>query len=301
MAATSRLARLLRAGIFLQICIAVAWFVWRWPAAPMQAIAGSIAIALAVPLFMACEFVLLGVVSRKDSVPVPTVADLAGACLAESFRLFQVFYWRQPFRWRSVDDHLDTAVAGRRGVVFIHGFICNRGFWSPWMRQLQTGGHGFVAVNLEPLFTSIDDYAAVIEDAVRCVTQATGLPPVLVCHSMGGVAARAWLRQCGDIRRVHRLVTIGTPHHGTWLGQFSHMTNGRQMRLHSDWLNALAAHEAAVGLPPCTSWYTNCDNIVFPTSTSILAGQDNRLLRGPAHVDLAFRQAVMAGTLALLA
>jgi triacylglycerol lipase len=301
MAVSSSLARLLRAGIFLQFAVALAWLAWRWPASPALALGGAVAILLVVPAVLAGEFLILGVVARKDTVPAPTATELAGACLGEIGQLVRVFYGRQAFAWRAVPDHLDAATAGRRGVVFIHGFVCNRGFWSPWMQRLRANGQPFVAVNLEPLFTSIDNYAAIIDDAVRRVTQASGLPPVLICHSMGGVAARAWLRQAGDTRRVHHLVTIGTPHHGTWLGQFSHMPNGRQMRLQSDWLHALAAHEAAAGLPPCTSWYTNCDNIVFPTSTAILPGADNRLVRGPAHVDLGFREEVIAASLALAA
>jgi triacylglycerol lipase len=41
------------------------------------------------------------------------------------------------------------------------------------------------------VFGGIDDYAPLIEQAVQQVTQATGRPPLLVCHSMGGLAARA--------------------------------------------------------------------------------------------------------------
>jgi hypothetical protein len=49
-----------------------------------------------------------------------------------------------------------------------------------------------------------------------------------------------------------------------------------------------------------TCWYSNCDNIVFPTSTAMLPGADNRLLRGAAHVQLAFVPEVMHATLDLL-
>ena len=72
--------------------------------------------------------------------------------------------------------------------------MCNRGVWLHWLGHLRAAGHAHVAVNLEPVLGSIDGYAKAIDDAVRRVTEATGLPPVLVCHSMGGLAARAWLR-----------------------------------------------------------------------------------------------------------
>jgi triacylglycerol lipase len=187
-------------------------------------------------------------------------------------------------------------------VVLIHGFVCNRGLWTPWLEQLKAQGHCFVAVNLEPVFGSIDDYAPIIERAVQQVVAATGLPPVLVCHSMGGLAARAWLRTVppGDeAQRVHHIITIGTPHRGTWLGRFSHVRNGQQMRLNGPWVADLAqrAHERV----PFTCWYSNCDNIVFPASTGTLPGADNRHVPGVAHVDLAFQAQLVQQSLAIIA
>jgi triacylglycerol lipase len=225
---------------------------------------------------------------------------LLSAWVAETVHLFRTFSWRQPFRWRAEPDRLGGDCVGRTGVVFVHGFMCNRGFWNRWMRELRERGHAYAAVNLEPVFGSIDDYAPVIEEAVTRVTQATGRPPVLVCHSMGGLAARAWWRGFGATHEVEAIVTIASPHAGTWMGRFSSRTNGRQMRLHSDWLRALAQHEHQQPLPPTTCWYSNCDNIVFPTATATLRGADNRFVPGQPHVALAFHPEVLRGTLELV-
>ena len=94
-----------------------------------------------------------------------------------------------------------------------------------------------------------------------------------------------------------RVVTIGTPHRGTWLGRFSHTSNGRQMRLEGDWVRALAQERPPV---PFTCWSSNCDNVVFPASAATLPGADNRMLRGVAHVELAFEPQVFAHALELL-
>ncbi len=193
-----------------------------------------------------------------------------------------------------------SAPDARRGAVFIHGFMCNRGFWNPWLERLNASGHPFAAVNLEPLFGSIDNYVTTIEDAVQRLTQATGLPPVLICHSMGGVAARAWLRSRSADDRVHHVVTIGSPHNGTWLGCFSHLENGRQMRLHSQWLQQLDRPSDVFLHTKFTCWYSNCDNVVFPASTATLPGARNRLIRGAAHVELGFHPLVMDETLQLV-
>jgi triacylglycerol esterase/lipase EstA (alpha/beta hydrolase family) len=158
-----------------------------------------------------------------------------------------------------------------------------------------------VAVNLEPVHGPIEAYAASIDEAVARVTRITGRPPMMICHSMGGLAARAWWRETGGRRSVARLVTIASPHGGTWLGRFSRRANGRQMRLDCDWVRALAEHERTVLLPPTTCWYSNCDNIVFPAATATLGRADNRFVAGEAHVALAFCREVMQSCLALVA
>lgn len=296
----SALARLQQAAIGCVVFVAAAWVLWRWPHAPVQAVAGGAAILSVAGIVLAVELVLLALVSGHDGTPRPTAGELLRAWWGETRQFHRAFCWRQPFRWREVSDHVAPDTHGRRGVVLIHGFVCNRGFWTPWMRRLREQGHAFVAVNLEPVFGGIDGYAPIIEAAVERVTRATGEAPVVICHSMGGVAARAWWRASGSGGRVHRLVTIGSPHRGTWLGRFSQMPNGRQMRLGSEWLAQLARDEAAHPLPPTLCWYANCDNIVFPVGTATLPHADNRLLRGVAHVDLAFQPEVIAQTLRLI-
>ncbi len=118
------------------------------------------------------------------------------ACLREAITAPSVFLWRQPFRTQAISNFLP--VSDKSGVVFIHGFFCNRAFWSPWMAQLQSQNRAFASVTLEPAFGSIDDYATIVEAAVAKVTQATGQAPTLICHSMGGlgsaglVAVKPW-------------------------------------------------------------------------------------------------------------
>jgi hypothetical protein len=300
MPGSSRLARLLQAACFAQLGAAAGWLAWRWTASPLQAITGAALIVFVGPLVLAIEFACLAAIARSnDGLPRPTFLGLARAWLAETLDLYRTFWWRQPFRWRAEPDHLGPHCAGRPGVVLVHGFVCNRGFWTPWLRHLHARGHAFVALNLEPVFGSIDDYVATIGEAVDRVHAATGFAPVLVAHSMGGLAARAWWRTAGT-RQVAHIVTIASPHRGTWLGRFSRHANARQMHLRSDWLAQLASDEQRRPLPPTTCWYSDCDNIVFPVTTATLPNADNRFLPGQPHVSLAFRPEVLAATLDLI-
>lgn len=296
----SRLARLQQITTLLVMASALGWLLWFWDRSPLAAIAGAIAIGYGQAWFLAIEFLMMYWVCRRGPHPRPRPTRLAAAWWAEAWHAPRVFFWRQPFRWKAIPDEQGPACMGRRGVVFIHGFVCNRGFWTPWLKHVRRQGRAFAAVNLEPVFGPIDAYVPLVDRAVREVTQATGMPPVLVCHSMGGLAVRAWLRNAGEAGRVHRVVTIGTPHSGTWLARFSRMPNGNQMRQGNAWLAQLERDEASRPLPPFTCWYSDCDNIVFPVASATLPGADNRLVPGAAHVHLGFVPEVISETLKLL-
>jgi len=297
------LARLQKFLTFALIALAGSWALYFHSSSPLLATAGCLLIVFAYTGILALEFVILRFVNKSDPTPQPGWSELLGALWGEALVVPRVFCWRQPFRAKAIPDNLSPmAIAhGVRGVVFVHGLFCNRGLWNPWLERLQGRGHAFVACNLEPLFGSIDDYAPQIEMAVRQVTLVTGLQPLLVCHSMGGLAARAWLQAMKSEARVHHVVTIGTPHRGTWLARFGHGHNGRQMRLLSDWHAGLDRDLPVDRHARFTCWYSNCDNIVFPTSNATLPGADNRLVSGAAHVQMAFLPVIMDATLAMLA
>jgi triacylglycerol esterase/lipase EstA (alpha/beta hydrolase family) len=236
------LARLQQCVTLSMLAVAAGWLLYCRDRSIVLAISGVFLLLFGYALVLALGFLALASNNKHDAAGPPLWRDLVPAWWTECVVAAQVFYWRQPFRSLALPDYMPAN--GRRGVVFVHGLVCNRGLWTPWLKACRTKGIGFVAVNLEPVFGSIDGYVATVEAAVQRVTEDTGMPPVLVCHSMGGLAARAWLRAAGDDARVHRIVTIGSPHHGTRLAQFSHISNGAQMRLASGWLNRLASREA---------------------------------------------------------
>jgi len=253
------------------------------------AAAGASAILLGYAAVLALEMLMLRWAHDDDPAPRASAAALFRAWLGEVVSAPIVFCWRQPFRSQRWPDLLPTHAQGQRGVVLIHGLVCNRGLWNPWLKRLTVKQTPFVAINLEPVFGSIDDYVPIIDHAVRAMHSSTGLAPVVVAHSMGGLALRRWWVQPGNDQRVLHAVTIGTPHHGTWLARWAMTRNTRQMQQGSHWLTLLAQHEPASRASRFTCFYGHCDNIVFPPSTATLAGADNRLLTAVAHVHMADR------------
>lgn len=250
---------------------------------PVAAAAGALVILGGYALVLAIEFAALAYVNRHDPAPKARASDLIRAWWREVRSAPQVFCWRQPFFSRRWPD-TELAAKGRRGVVFIHGFICNRGLWNRWLARLAALDVPFAAVNLEPVFGSIDDYVDLVEAAVAHVEALTGQAPIVVAHSMGGLALRRWWREPGHASRIQHAITLGTPHAGTSLAALAFTTNGRQMRRHGSWLKELAAAEPAGLAERSTCFYSHADNIVFPASTAAWPGADNRHLIATPHV-----------------
>lgn len=281
------LACLLRFLLLALLALAAAW--WWWSTRLGWSLGARAAIALLIVLphapVLAAEFMLLWACGDPRPAARPGLAALLGAWVGEVWWGICTFGWRQPFAAQAVPDHLGQHAAQRTGVLLVHGFVCNRGLWNPWMRELRVRGIPFVAVSLEPVFGAIDAYAEPIDAAVRQLESATGRPPLIVAHSMGGLAARAWLRRLGEPRRCAGIVTVGTPHHGTWLARFAFSRNGRQMQRGSAWLRELNDREAMMDVP-FDCYFSHCDNIVFPAATATLPGARNVHVPGRAHIHL---------------
>lgn len=257
---------------------------------PIAALLGALLLVAGYALVLALEFALLRLAHGNDPTPRASASQLLRAWWGEVRAAPAVFCWRQPFFSHLWPDNLPAQPPGgppRRGVLLIHGFVCNRGLWNPWLERLHAQDTPVVAVNLEPVFGSIDDYRETVEAAVLKLEQSTGLPPVVVAHSMGGLVLRHWWAEQAHAERIHHAITIGTPHQGTWLARFAMTHNSRQMRQRSDWLGALGAREALERRARMTCFYSHCDNIVFPPSTATLPGADNRHLLAVAHVQMA--------------
>lgn len=282
------IARLQRFVTIALLLAAAGWAVLLWRAGhPVWAPLGAVLIVWGYTSFLALEFAVMSTIHRDDAAPRATVPQLLTAWWGEVTTAPRVFCWRQPFRSSREPDFLPSDARDPRGVVLVHGFFCNRGMWNPWMAELRKRNIPFVAVNLEPIFGSLDDYLDTVETAVKQLEASTGRPPVLVGHSMGGLVIRAWFANQGQASRAHRLVTIGTPHQGTWLARFGHAQSARQMRIGSAWLKQLREQDASKNAH-FTCFYSHCDNIVFPASTATLPGADNRHLTATAHVQMAF-------------
>lgn len=202
---------------------------------------------------------------------------------------FRLFPTGRPFTFRASD-------VGQPPVLMLHGYGANAGFWKPFSRKLAKAGISHAAIDLEPVLAGIDDYAVRVDQAVDALCRTSGAPQaILLCHSMGGLVARAWLRQFGASRAAC-VITLGTPHHGSLLAGYGLGLNARQMLPPAgeptDWLTALAAAEDGALRSLFLSIYSRHDNIVAPQSSAILPGARHVALDLVGHVALGFDREV---------
>lgn len=217
----------------------------------------------------------------------------------------QVFILRQPWPHRfngvlmplpGMPSRIANISPPCTPVLLVHGYVCNHRVWDNMALALRQAGHPVLAIDLEPLFTSIDDYAPVIERAMSMLLTQTGAQKVaLVGHSMGGLAIRAWLRANGATRtaQIANIITLGTPHQGTQIAASSLTANGAQMIWHSDWLKSLAFSEDNAKRALMQIALTAQDNIVFPQRAQTLSDVPVTEFVGLGHLELCLNAGVI--------
>ena len=175
-------------------------------------------------------------------------------------------------------------------VLLVHGYLCNRGAWWWLGRKLKAAGFAVATINLEPPFGSIDGFADQLHTRIEALRAETGADQIaIVAHSLGGLAARQYLRR-HESSRVAKLITLGSPHHGTWLAYYGPGENARQMEPDSAWIRALPPADPRV--PTVTIW-SPTDNFVVPPDSSRLAGASERILPSLSHVAMLFSPVVL--------
>jgi triacylglycerol esterase/lipase EstA (alpha/beta hydrolase family) len=301
----SRITRFLLA---LQLLAAIAlYFLFRqiWPSAGITS-AVVLSLLSVVLVRMAISINNFVMASRTRS-KLPAQYRIG---LWDTVRLFMSEFsasmitssWTMPFRSFStrVPDHPQGLP-----VLLVHGYGCNSGYWHSMSKALSDAQIVHHAIDMEPVIGSIDDYAVQIHEAVEALCRKTGQQQlVIVAHSMGGLATRAYLRDYGSAH-IAKVITLGTPHHGTALAHFGVGINTQQMRwtateeegLASDWLRQLANEEDAQVYRLFISIYSHHDNIISPQTSSHLDGAKNIEFHAIGHVALGMHPVIHAAVI----
>jgi triacylglycerol esterase/lipase EstA (alpha/beta hydrolase family) len=284
------LAALLRLQLLAELLIylALGWLlVTRHGWSAGQAAALAVALFLVLRALLVCATFALSWHWRSPRAPGERIG-FAAACrvwLREWWAMVLLFGLVQPFAHGFAPAN--DLPRGRLPVLLLHGYLCNRGFWFRFQRRLLDLGYGACSIDLGPALASIDRHAERIERQVEAMLAASGAQRVaIVAHSMGGLAARAWIVQGGGAR-LARLITIGTPHQGSDIARLGPGECARQMRPGSPWLHRLAQDWArADRRDEVLSIYSLHDNFVAPQANQHLPGAHNLPIAGLGHLSM---------------
>nr|WP_253252128.1 alpha/beta fold hydrolase [Comamonas thiooxydans] len=270
------------------------WCSYWWPRSVAVALLGAGLIASGAGLQLGTQMLMMRAVLRGRGLQLPPAMVALRAWFAEWRWAWRLFGWQIPFGEHAEPDGVPVdregkLVLGQVGVVLVHGYFCNRGVWTVWLRRLKARGIPCMAVTLEPAHGSPVD--AMVDDLDRCVkamVQQTGRAPLLVAHSMGGLVVRAWLKRLDAGERARfaaHVVTVATPHGGAWLARFAQRLPAVEMREGSDWLQRLGPPPQDVSF---SCWCSSSDNIVFPPDLAILPNAQCHQVDDAAHMQLLF-------------
>lgn len=193
-----------------------------------------------------------------------------------------------------------AAPAGSHSILLVHGILGQEFvYWNLLKRYLKSDRFHcheapFPFFGFGDLRKSAAHLAQVVDDLLEeAPDEASDGRIDIIAHSAGGLAARYYVKFLGGDRTVHHLVTLGTPHHGTYFSAlFPVATVVRQTLPGSDFLEELNGGKEAPGPVQYTSIYSPTDGIVVPPSSALLGGANNVKVVGLTHWGFLWRPKV---------
>lgn len=175
--------------------------------------------------------------------------------------------------------------SGRKGpkrpVLLVHGILGQRHlYWNLFKRRLTGDGFRVHEVVLPyALFGDIRIAARRLAEKVEATLAGDRADKVdLVCHSAGGLVARYYLTYLNGDRHVRHVVTLGTPHNGTYFSyllQLPFLDIARQTRPGSHLIQEISRPNAVPPHVRITSIWSPTDGVVLPPESAVLPGARN--------------------------
>lgn len=174
---------------------------------------------------------------------------------------------------------VDQAVPGP--VLLVPGYGGSTDSLEVLAAGLRAGGRDATVVALPGDGTGdLTEQAKALEDAADAALTRTGATSVdVVGYSAGGVVARIWAADLGGAEQARRIVTLGSPHHGTQVaGLAAELLPGQcptacqQLAPTSSLLAALNSDDETPAGPEWVSIWTEVDQVVTPPTSASLDG-----------------------------
>ncbi|HUZ43658.1 MAG TPA: alpha/beta fold hydrolase [Acidimicrobiales bacterium] len=176
-------------------------------------------------------------------------------------------------------------------VLLIHGYGHNHSGWWVLRSHLKAAGFGTVETfDYSPVPRDIPSTARRLGDAVERLRRRTGADKVhIVGHSLGGLLARWYVQELDGADSVDTVVTLGTPHEGTWAAWVAPGRTAAELRPGSWVVDRLNRHPRVEGVR-WVAFYSNVDYLVQPPRSAMIRQPGlnavNILAKDHGHVSL---------------
>lgn len=171
------------------------------------------------------------------------------------------------------------ARAARTPVVFVHGYTGSASNWTTAMSVFRSGGYASDELYAYEYNSYGDNRTnaaglAAFVDQVRARTGAAQVD--IVNHSMGGLVSLWYVSQLGGTAEVRRLASLAGANHGTTsAAACTTYETCRQMLPGSSFIATITRGDETPGPTTYATWYSPCDGIILPYSSTRLSGADN--------------------------
>lgn len=133
--------------------------------------------------------------------------------------------------------------ASQTPVLLVHGYLHNSSAWILFRNRLNTAGvEDVYTINLGTPLGSIEHHAATIQKKLKEIKEISGRSDIiLIGHSMGGLASAYYATHLAAPGTVKKVITLGSPLHGSKLGYLGFHHVAKQMRLGSEFTKGVLA------------------------------------------------------------
>lgn len=165
-------------------------------------------------------------------------------------------------------------------IVFVHGWNSSASTWNTMIDRFVAAGYPRDRM-LAFTYNSNQSNATIanqVRDAVATLRSRTGAARVdIVTHSMGGLSSRYYLKNLGGTAVVDEWVSLGGPNHGTSTAYLCYLFSAgcRDMIPGSSFLNNLNAVDETPGAVRYGTFWSSCDEVINPDSSTLLSGATN--------------------------
>jgi pimeloyl-ACP methyl ester carboxylesterase len=269
------------------------------PPQGLLATVGEVAHALLTPTGLAGAAVEATWIGLHLGLYPLGLLDIGASDRREGYRLGHLPPGRRGLAVRNVE-------AAETPILLVHGMVDNRSIFTVLRRGLVRRGFGRIDTINYSIFTDdIRAAAARLGAEVERIVEETGYERIhVIGHSMGGLIARYYVTRLGGDAHVHTLVTLGTPHQGSYLAYVWDNGLTRQLRPGSALYDELAQPVKDCQTRFIVYW-SDLDQVVLPPRNAALHHDDlnvhNIALHGVGHMSLPITSSVVHGISTALA